>query len=335
MVEAHVGQNDGRDQIDHHDGPADELVGRQRLHKDGQHRHQSEADGLGHDEPEQVLAELVVGVALDRLHDYPGQRGGQQGRDQHQDQGQGLGQQEGPVGRRRGIDDLMRAPLAVAPDQFARIIDGDDQDDQAERTAQGLDHHARHQQDRRAVDLASEQQGRDAEGEAQGQHDEIGRALEHRLHLEAGARNQLRQPGLEAVGRRRQGRDGSAGVRRGLGHRLQLLLFAQFRPARRRAIEGIGGGQEGQADAQPQQLVTQQQACQRRIDRIALCRRPVFGRQAIGAGAEGLQPGHQRLQLRLGAEHRGRGHVEDEDTDDADIGRHHRARDGRQGEEDR
>ncbi len=229
----------------------------------------------------------------------------------------------------------MRAPFAVAPDQFARIVDRDDHDDQTEGAAQGLDHHARDRQDGRSVHLAREQQDGDAEGEAQGQHHEVGRALEHRLHLEKGARDQLGPAGLEAIGRCGQRRDRRAGVRRGLGHRLQLLLLAQLRSARRRAIQGIGGGQEGQADAQPQQLVAQQQAGQRGIDRVALSRRPILGRQAIGAGAEGLQPGHQGLQLRLGAEDRGRGHVEDEDADDADIGRHHRAGHGRQGEEDR
>ncbi|MND74188.1 hypothetical protein D3C80_657760 [compost metagenome] len=229
----------------------------------------------------------------------------------------------------------MRAPLAVTPDQFAGVVDGDDDDDQAEGAAQRLDHHPRHGKDRRAVKLTGEQQGHDAEGEAQGQQNEIGRALEHGLHLEAGARDQLRPSRLEAVGRRGQRRDGRGRLGRGVGQGAQLLLLAQLGPARRRTIQGEGGGQEGQADPQPQKLVAQQDAGQGRIDRIPLSRRPVFGRQAIGAGAERLQPGHQGLKLRLGAEDRGGGEIEDHDRDHADIGGHHRARHRRQGEEDR
>ncbi|MNE60336.1 hypothetical protein D3C80_1554750 [compost metagenome] len=145
----------------------------------------------------------------------------------------------------------MRAPLAVAPDQFARIVDRDDHDDQAERAAQGLDHHPRHRQDRRAIQLAREEQDGDAEGEAQGQHDEVGRALEHGLHFEGGARDQLGPPGLEAVGGLGQGRDGRRRVGRGFGQGLQLLLLAQLRTTRRRIVQGPGGGEEGQADAEP------------------------------------------------------------------------------------
>ena len=84
---------------------------------------------------------------------------------------------------------------------WSELDEGDD-DDEAERPAQGLDHHPRHRQDRRAIHLAREQQGRDAEGETERQHDEIGRALEHRLHLEDRARDQLSPAGLEAIGGR-------------------------------------------------------------------------------------------------------------------------------------
>ena len=43
-----------------------------------------------------------------------------------------LGQRQRPVGQRRRVDDLVHLPVALAPDQLAGIIDGDDDQDRVE-----------------------------------------------------------------------------------------------------------------------------------------------------------------------------------------------------------
>src|SRR5690606_13807112 len=142
------------DDVDDHQPPADELVRHDRLQEHGQHRQQDPVDAQRQNVPEQVLVELEVGVALDRLHRDSGSDADQQGGDQYQRDREGLGHDEGPVRHGGGVDDLVRATLAFAPDQLAGVIDGDDDRDQAERSLEGGDGHPRHQLDRRAVELA-------------------------------------------------------------------------------------------------------------------------------------------------------------------------------------
>ena len=332
MVEAHRAQDDGRDQIDHHDGPADELVGRQGLHHNGQDGDHAEAQRARQDVPHQVLADLEVEHAARDLHADAGDHADDQDRGQDQDQGQGLGQQEGPVGGRRGVDQLVDLAVAVAPDQLAGIVDGHDHRDEAERALKRGDHHARHQIDRGAVDLARDHQDGDGEGQAHQHQDDIGRALEHKGHLEAGAGPQLGPAGLEAIGglgqgsrRRRLGRGGRQG--------LELVDGARLGAPRSGLIEPVGGGQNGQADARPKQAVAQEDARQGHVQDVALGRGPVLGHQGEGGRTEGLGPGHDLFKFGLGTQDAGRHHIGDEDPDHADIGRHHRTGHGRQGEE--
>jgi hypothetical protein len=50
----------------------------------------------------------------------------------------GLGDDIGPIGQRRRIDDLVHLAVALAPDEFARIIDGDDVRHEGEAAVQYL-----------------------------------------------------------------------------------------------------------------------------------------------------------------------------------------------------
>ena len=335
VVKAEIAQHQGRDQIDDHERPADEFVGRQGLDEDGQNRQQDEIGRARQDVPEQVFAELVVGIALDGLDHDAGHDADQQGRDQHQGQGQGLGNQEGPVRRRGRVDDLVDLALAIPPDQLTGIVDGDNDGDQAEGPGHGRDHHPRHQQDRRAEDLAGEQQGDDAEG--QGQHDQhqIGGTAEDQRHLEGGARQQLGQSAGEAVGgcRQRAGRNRPGRRGRLVGEGAQLVGLAGLRSTDRGPVQQPGRGQDEEGDSRPQQAIAQQHPVQRGQQRILLGHGPVFGDQAEGGAAERLGPGGHAFPLGLVADHRLGDQVQDEDPDHADIGGHHRPGDRGQGEE--
>ena len=275
---------------------------------------------------------------MEHLAEHGGDHADQQGRDQHQADGQGLGRHEGPVGHRGGVDDLMGLALALTPDQLARIVDGDDHRDQAERTQQGRQQDAGDRIDHPAITpgLGGEPQGAHGVRQAQEKQDEIGRALEHLTHVQACADDQLR-PGRLAIEHRPRHR---AGQRRrdgglfGQGLLVLLGLASAGQLCRLELEQAVGQGQEAGGQDQYEDAVEQQGSGQRRHKAVAFAGGPVLGRQAEGGGAQRLPIGGGLLEL---------GPVQGDAGDDpqhhegdhAHIGPHHRTGDRGQGEEDR
>ena len=338
MFEAQVVHHQGRDQPQDHQPPADEFVRTDRLDEDRQGGDQDDVDRLRDQPPEQVFAELEVEVALDRLDDHGDHDRDREGRDQHQGNGQGLGRDEGPVGGGGGVDDLVGPPFALPPDQFAGVVDGDDHAHGREDPAERGDHHPRHRIGAPAIeaDLGHQPQVDDRQQGRERQQHEIGRALEHLAHFETGAGPELGAGGGGVEHRLRQRAAERARRVRGLG-----LDGEPGRPALvardlagLEVEEAVGEAQEAEADRQPQELVPQHIALDRRDQGVALAGGPVAGRQAEGGDAVGLPERGGGLHP-LAVQHQAEDRAQDDEAHDAHIGPHHRAGDGGQREEDR
>jgi hypothetical protein len=332
VVPAQAGRHDGGDQVGDHRRPAQELVRDEALQEHRQDREQNGVGGGGQDEPQHIVADLVVGVALDGLHRHAGQGAEDEGGDQHQGDGQALGDDERPVGRGRRVDDLVGPAVAVAPDELAGVVDGDDERDDGVRPPQQRDHLAGHRIGVHAVEFAGEHQaGRGIENAEHHQHQE-GRALEHLGHVEPRAGGELGQgragPERRAgLGARRRGRGRG---RRGLGDGGECLALAGFRAAHREAEQARGRGEEGEPDPDPEQAIGEQLARNRRDQAVALGGRPVAHGVAEGRKAEGLAPGQRVAQLRLARDHGHDDQIDDQEADHRQVGAHHRA--GRRGD---
>ena len=181
----------------------------QHLHEHREHGEQHGQRRAGQHEPLQVVQQLEVGVALQRLHHHAGQhRDEQRGRQDERDRND-LRDDERPVRRRRRVDDLVDAAVAVAPDQFAGVEDRDDDRDDREGAVQVDDHQPRHREDLAAVELPRVPERAERVQHADAEQHEERRAAEHEGHVEA------RQPPelLPAGGQARDG-SGKASARR-------------------------------------------------------------------------------------------------------------------------
>ncbi len=254
MLPAHGRDHGDGDDVEHHGAPAEELVGRDHLQEHRERRDHGAVGRVGQDVPPEVLAELEGRAALDRLHQQAGQHADQQCGDQHQDDGQGLGDDEGPVGDGRGLDDFVGSPLALAPDQLARVVDGDDDREDGESAVELLDHHPRHRVHAGPVELVDQPEVGAAVDQAQHQDDDETGAEQDLADVQAGADQQLLHRGREAeTGRdpadhdlRRSGR---------LGGGLRALALAGPARAFAEPEQAIGQGDEAGAEPQDQQPV--------------------------------------------------------------------------------
>jgi hypothetical protein len=334
VLEAELIEGQLGDQVDHHQPPADELVRRDRLQEHRQHRHQRPVEGVRQDVPEQVLLQLEVGEALDRLDEHAGRGAHQQGGDQHQGQRQGLRDHEGPVGRAGGVDDLVGLAVALAPDELAGVVDRDHDHHEGEGAVQGGDHPAGHRIDVRPARFRAQEEGGAGVEEADQQQDHEGRALEHLAHLEAGALGQLRPGGGQAEPRRRQRSGGRLDWIGRLGRGAELLQPLGPLALALEAEGREGGAQEQEGRPAPDQPVVEQAAFDGGQGGVGLVGREVAGRQAIGRLAERLDDRGELAAVQL-PHRRAHGDVQHQEGRHAQVGPHHRAGGRRQREEDR
>ncbi len=182
-------------------------------------------------------------------------------RHEHQRDREDLGHEVRPVGRRRGVDDLVHAAITVAPDQLAAVIDRDDERHDRERAGQRLDDQSRDRIRVAAVPVADGPRRQARVDDADEEQHEEGRAAEHEGHVEARERPELR----EAAGSLRRGRVRGECDRR--GRRLVELDARGDSRALRRRLEAEDAPRDREQhgrDAEPQQAVLEQQAGDRR-----------------------------------------------------------------------
>ena len=335
VFEADIVEGDRGDEIDDHHPPADIFVGAERLDEHRQHGEDDHVDAFGQQVPAQIFARRNIRDTAKQLDQHRRDHAGRQCRHQHAGHCQRLGHQIGPVGQRGRIDDFVHLAVAIAPDQFAGIIDGDDHGDDAEGAAQRVDERKGQRPGRGAIDFIGKEQPAAGVEQPDEQQHEKRRAFEHLRHFETRPRQ---QPGERRVvgARRRQGGDNLGLVHRQLGRDFRLAAHG----AQRQALFGkaeapIGEGQRRQPDAEPDQPVPEQPAGERRQLAVRFGRGPIAGDIAEGRRAKGLDQPGEIAQFGLRAQRRRQHQIGDEKNHDADIGIHHRARRRRDGKEDR
>ena len=148
-----------------------------------------------------------------------GERGGQGAHKEHgaehHDEAKDLWDQEGPVRGGGGVDDVGKAPFPVAPDKFACIVDGDQDDDEAEGALQHFDHAQGGGQEDGPVLLQAQENAAQGINEAQHDEDAKGRAVKDLAGLEAGPMKGLDPLGQQPPLRRRDPGRGRPGARPG------------------------------------------------------------------------------------------------------------------------
>ena len=335
MIVADVGERDGADKVDHHDPPADILVRAQRLDEHRKHRQQYHIDRARQDVPREVLVQLEIEIASRGLGKHRRDNGDQQGRQQHQRHGNGLGHHVGPARKRGAVDDLVELAVAVAPHQFAAVIDRDDHRDQPEAALQQGEQREGRRNGRGAVDLRPEQQGCAGVEQAHDQQHDERRAAQHLPHFERG-------------GGAKPGEGRTFGPSRGQGgHRIRLRpgqlfrLLRQFaRLARRHALLGKGEAPVGQRHSQggehkDHDPVEQDRPGKGRQLAVGLRRRPVPGFQRKRAQAQRVGESGKIAPFRFLRSDHVEGSVEHQEADHRDIGIHHRPGHGRRRKEQR
>ena len=301
-----------------------------RLHEHRQDGEEGQADGHRDQVPGEVLPGVVGGEMLDRLGDEGEADADPQHDREHRADHQHLGDDEGPVRGRGGVDDLLGLAVAFAPDQFAGVVDADDERHEGEAAGEHLDHRAGDRIEGDPVDAVEEEQRPAGVEQAQHQQHQEGRALEHQAEVHPHAGHELRPGGAAAEAGRRGGRVGQ-GRTFGFG-RARGLFAAGFRAAHLEVKQAVGQGEEGEADPGPDQPVVEQRPDQGRQGAVAVGGGEVAGGELEGAEAERLHIGDRHHVLGLGGDGGGHG-VEDQEGDQAHIGGHHRPGDRRQSEE--
>ena len=283
----------------HHHHPAHGFGGDQRLDEDGQDSVLRDINRPRHEVPEQVVADLEGGVALDELNAHRHQRTAQQRRGQHQGDRQHLRDGKGPVRGRRGIENLVQAALAAAPDQFPGVVHRDEQGDDRERPRQRLNHQARHRQRRRLIHFVGEPESRPGVEAADQDQDHIARVAEGGGHVVS---YQSPQRGPAAADSRggRQRRVGRRHRRGGGGGGLWTRRTAPETPgALLEAIQPHRQGEQAEGRAGPDDPVPQEGAFQRRHAAVELEGRPVLRADGQGRNAERVDQHHRRLEAGL------------------------------------
>ena len=119
-----------------------------------------------------------------------GERGGQRAHEEHgaehQDEAKDLWDQEGPVRGGGGVDDVGKATLAIAPDKFASVVDGDQDNDETEGALQQFDHAQGGGQEGGPVLLQAQEDTAEGIDEPQNDEDAKGRAVKDLARLKAG-----------------------------------------------------------------------------------------------------------------------------------------------------
>ena len=139
VLEADVREDLRRDNVEHDHAPAGIFVRAQRLDENGQHGDQDQVDSGRQHVPEQPLADLEIRIAFEQLDQHRRQDADQQGGQQYQRNGDRLGHEERPIGQGRRVDDLVHLAVALAPDQLAGIINGNDDHDEGETAVEPRD----------------------------------------------------------------------------------------------------------------------------------------------------------------------------------------------------
>ena len=219
VLEAGAGQAQLQHQEDNHQGPAHELVGRQGLQEDGQNRDQGPVGEGRQHIPANVLAPVRMRKSQQDLGEHGGQGAHEEHGAEHHDEPKDLWDQEGPVRGGGGVDNVGKAPLAIAPDKFASVVDGHQDDDETEGALQHFDHAQGGGQEGGPVLLQAQEDA--AQGIDEPQHDENakGWAVKDLAGLKAGPVKGLnplgQQPLLRRRDPRRGRRGGGAGCRQG------------------------------------------------------------------------------------------------------------------------
>ena len=226
------------------------------------------------------MLDLQLRPAARQLEHHPQRRAAKQHGDQHQGYGENLGQGEGEVRGGRRIDDLVHAPFPFAPDQFPGIEDRHDHRNKGEGAPQNVDDAPGDRIDIHLIGARRKPQAAARIKKGEGHQNDEGRAFEDLGGVKPGPRQNRRRPvripDHRGVVTGRQG-----GVGRG-GGRKRLVPVRSFAPRQRswpffEPIETDGDHQNGEADAQPQEMVQHQKRIRRQGPRIALKRGPVFG----------------------------------------------------------
>ena len=144
MLEAHLEKGDAGHEVERHQAPAPIFVRRHGLDEDRKRRKLDRPDRLRNDVPQEIVVEFEEVITLDRLDRDGDRHRDDESRNQHQRDGCDLRHDEDPVRYRAGIEDFVGAPVALAPDELAGIIDGDDDRDEGEGAPERVDHHPGH-----------------------------------------------------------------------------------------------------------------------------------------------------------------------------------------------
>ena len=258
-----------------------------------------------------------------------GERGGQRAHEEHgaehQDEAKDLWDQEGPVRGGGGVDDVGKATLAIAPDKFASVVDGHQDDHETEGALQQFDHAQGDGQENGPVLLQAQEDA--AQGIDEPQHDENakGWAVKDLAGLKAGPVKGLnplgQQPLLRRRDPRRGRRGGGAGCRQGHLGGIPPGLCRATSPGLEAEYQA-GGGQGDQPQAGPQQPVGEKHPSQLGKPGVGLEGGVVTGRLAHGDGTERIQPGGELAHFIAGGEG-SHDDPEDQQGSGTDIGRHH------------
>ena len=335
MFKAEIVQGNRRYKIDEHDRPADIFVRAQRLDEYRQDRDQDQVDAERQNIPDEIFDRFIIKISLDRLECDGGDGGQQQRRNEHERHSQCFRRHIGPVRQGGRIDDLVHLAVAVPPNQFAGIIDGDDERDDRKGSLQHTDQGKGDREQRCAVYFARRQQsGTDIEQTDQHQ-DEKGRAAKNHPHFQAHLGPELRPCGRSRLCCGQMIDD----LWLGFCEFCRLLALFLHLPLGDAALgEGefaISEAQGKQGYADRNQAVIEQRALQCRQHAVALRHRPIFGNDRQRAQAERFEQCSRVLPFWRVADNGQEAEIEDEKGDDRDIGVDHRTGRGGDRKEDR